>query len=350
MPSIVLGQEFPSLQAFKSALREWAIEKGFTPAIYDSDCHRVRAGCRSAPDCPFRVRANYHLKTESAQVTTCDDEHTCTAASGASQEIKRALVSSLKFLLEVVPQHITVTRETAPKTIVDIVKEKYGQDIALRQAQKVKKVLCPKPKHICARCGLTHSRSMSCNKARTFQPLRRAKTTTTNGANNLSQNDLGSDADMLQVLDQSIATYDVPVAHGPQPVYADVDRGLLTNPDDQVLQASDNLPVQATQEVPLMLEAQTQPTDISQFQVQQQTPEYPHMTGIGARPQGPSGPPEASNTPHPLTSVPPQLPRTPRDARLEAARLMQNAARLMQEAARLNAEAARLTASAANMG
>ena len=41
--------------------------------------------------------------------------------------------------------------------------------------------------------------------------------------------------------------------------------------------------------------------------------------------------------------------RSPQEVRMEAARLMQNAARLMQEAARLNAEAARLTASVANV-
>ena len=46
MPAIVQGQDFASLQDFKTALHEWAIEKGFTPAILDSDYHRVRAGCR----------------------------------------------------------------------------------------------------------------------------------------------------------------------------------------------------------------------------------------------------------------------------------------------------------------
>ena len=40
--------------------------------------------------------------------------------------------------------------------------------------------------------------------------------------------------------------------------------------------------------------------------------------------------------------------QTPQEARLEAARLMQQAANLMQEAARMNAEAARLTAYAAD--
>lgn len=46
MAPIVQGQHFPSLHEFKIALRQWAIETNFTPAIIDSDLHRVRAGCR----------------------------------------------------------------------------------------------------------------------------------------------------------------------------------------------------------------------------------------------------------------------------------------------------------------
>jgi hypothetical protein len=43
---IALGQRFDSLQEFKAALRNWAVEACFTPAILDSDSRRVRVGCR----------------------------------------------------------------------------------------------------------------------------------------------------------------------------------------------------------------------------------------------------------------------------------------------------------------
>ena len=46
MPPVILGQRFESLQAFKTALRSWAIDDSFNPSILDSDSRRVRAGCR----------------------------------------------------------------------------------------------------------------------------------------------------------------------------------------------------------------------------------------------------------------------------------------------------------------
>ena len=46
MPPLARGQVFKSLQEFKKALQEWALEANFTPAILDSDSHRVRVGCR----------------------------------------------------------------------------------------------------------------------------------------------------------------------------------------------------------------------------------------------------------------------------------------------------------------
>ena len=50
----------------------------------------------------------------------------------------------MKFLLEAVPRLLTVDHSTPTKAIIDAVKQKYGQEIALRQAQKVKSSLCPK--------------------------------------------------------------------------------------------------------------------------------------------------------------------------------------------------------------
>ena len=42
------------------------------------------------------------------------------------------------------PRLLHVDQSTPTKAIVDAVKQKYGQEIALRQAQKVKTYLCPK--------------------------------------------------------------------------------------------------------------------------------------------------------------------------------------------------------------
>ncbi|KAL9038994.1 MAG: hypothetical protein Q9180_002796 [Flavoplaca navasiana] len=141
MPPITTNQTFPSLLAFKAALRDWAIERNFTPHILDSDSHRVRAGCRTSPNCPFRIRCNWNEKRGTAKVTTCEDVHTCLSSTTQAlahqhQDIKRAETGRLKFLLEIVPQLLDVTVTTTTSAIIDAVEQRYGQRIPLRQAQK----------------------------------------------------------------------------------------------------------------------------------------------------------------------------------------------------------------------
>ena len=50
----------------------------------------------------------------------------------------------MRFLLNAVPQLLTVDQSTPTKDIVEAVKRKYGQEIAIRQAQKLKTQLCPR--------------------------------------------------------------------------------------------------------------------------------------------------------------------------------------------------------------
>ncbi|KAL8767738.1 MAG: hypothetical protein Q9209_005824 [Squamulea sp. 1 TL-2023] len=155
MPPITTDQTFSSLLEFKAALRDWAIERNFTPHILDSDSHRVRAGCRTSPNCPFRIRCNWNEKRRTARVTTCEDVHTCissTTETLAHQDIKRAETGRLKFLLEVVPSLLDVTVATTTSAIIDAVERRYGQRIPLRQAQKVKRALAGRIHGPCRYC------------------------------------------------------------------------------------------------------------------------------------------------------------------------------------------------------
>ena len=99
---------------------------------------RVRAGCRSSPDCPFRIRANFLEKRGYAKVTTCDDVHNCTSTSDhlVSQNIPRAETCKLKFLIGAVPNLLAVTKETTTGNIIEAVERKYGQKIALRMYRR----------------------------------------------------------------------------------------------------------------------------------------------------------------------------------------------------------------------
>ncbi|MCJ1383889.1 hypothetical protein MMC17_007003 [Xylographa soralifera] len=335
MPAIVQGQQFPSLPDFKHALHEWAIERGFTPAILDSDFHRVRAGCR--------IRANYYEKKGYAKVTTCDNVHTCTssAAQPASQDIKRAEASKLKFLVEAVPKHMTVTDDTSTKIIIEVVKEKYGQDIALRQAQKVKALLCPKSKETCERCGKAHARSVRCKRAHRSSAIQASRdhpsrVQPSEPSESIAM-DWQSQEDLLQSSDQPTSSTATPgIQQIGEVTTSVVDPRLPRSPISRIDQnAASHQILSTTQEPSLILQSHSQPLLPNGIQAQPQASTNPQRMPMGARVRA--------------LVTNPQPPRTPQETRLEAARLMQNAARLMQEAARLNAEAARLTASVANV-
>ncbi|MCJ1286590.1 hypothetical protein MMC26_005936 [Xylographa opegraphella] len=344
MPAIIQGQQFPSFQAFKQALHEWAIERGFTPAILDSDIHRVRAGCRSGVNCPFRIRANFYEKKGYAKVTTCVNVHSCTASSAqpASQDIKRAEASKLKFLVEAVPKHMTVTDDTSTKTIIEIVKNKYGQDIALRQAQKVKALLCPKSKETCERCDKVHTRSVRCK--RTSRSL--AKQVSRNHLSSVQALEAsGSIAmdwqpheDLPQSSDQPISSTVTAtgqqIEEGTTSIVVDPQLSRISVARTEASIASHPM-VATTLDPSMMLQSHPQPLISNGGQAPQQAGAHLQWAPLGARIR--------------TLVANPQPPRTPQEIRLEAARLMQNAARLMQEAARMNAEAARLTASVANV-
>ena len=342
MPPISQGQIFPTLQDFKNALRDWAIERNWTPHILDSDSHRVRAGCRSSSDCPFRIRANYSVKRGDAKVTTCDDNHTCepfraNAEVRSHQPIKRAETGKLKFLLEAVPKLMTVTLDTNILEIIAVVERKYGQKIPTRQAQKVKANLTDRVKGPCRHCHqLGHTRR-HCPQLQSPAP------------GPMSISNLEQDLSQFANEDGDDAAY----ADGGLELDHTAERGL-----DPVTYVGNHQPNGHTA---LFTQAHppqpSNPPDFSSIQAGDipMDPTLPNVIRRLSPREAPALPPpvpeqaamiqNAQPIPEPSPS---QINQTPQETRLEAAKLMQQAARLMQEAARLNSEAARLTASVAN--
>ena len=344
MPAIAEGQTFANLQEFKQALREWAIERNFTPHILDSDSHRVRAGCRTSPNCPFRIRANYNEKRNSAKVTTVDDNHTCVSTSEqpVSQNIKRAEPGKLKFLLGAVPKLINVDEKTKTETIIQAINNRYGQTISVRQAQKVKRALSQKVKGACRLCQQTGHGRKDC-------PQRQRSTHDGAVTGNLNLPD-----DLVAYAEGEMDDSSTDEERPRKPTHCSVcfqtghnrkncpekDRpdttqmGNSASPGDQQGPAPTALMSNGLQDrVPL------DPTLSNGF--------HPGMQRIQRRVQ-----PQGNFRPSIMEEVQPSVSdigpmRTPQATRLEAARLMQQAAKLMNEAARLNSEAARLTASVA---
>lgn len=349
MPAIVADQRFESLQHFKDALRDWAIEDNFTPHILDSDRQRVRAGCRSAPNCPFRIRVNYNAKLGCARVTNVDKKHTCAAGTGqlVPQNIKRAETAKVSFLIKAVPQLLEVTKETHVNRICEAVEQKYGQKIAPRQAQKVKRVLLARPCRECHQFG--HSRR-SCP-----QRSGQAGANEANGENANADND-SSDGGQLRTRPRCTLCF--VSGHNRQncPNIASIEQRAQQR--EQAIQNQLNaaayaptLPPGSVTEGTYTLEHQMDDGSSPAVTVNQngQAPSQP--LAAPARPFPPNrsidGGSGTANTPQPgqTPQVPNGVPH--QNPKMEAARLMQQASKLMQEAARLNFEAAKLTASAA---
>lgn len=339
MAAIVAGQIFPTLQAFKQALREWAIERNFTPHILDSDSHRVRAGCRSSPDCPFRIRANYTEKRGNAKVTTVEDVHNCVSTSDrlVSQTIKRPEVGKLKFLIEAVPKLINVDEEITVTSIQDVVEAKYGQKLPLRQAQKLKRILkAYKPKGPCRECRQMGHSKKTCPHVIAAAVHRHSPIELSDyegGEMQIEFNDDDHERGGHQ------CSRCLQPGHDHENCPDGVDASNMPNGSGSNYDQQGSL------------------NDFLNRQRQDETPIDPNLRNGHQRPNQGSSHSQATHpsnvhgqATHPsnVHQIQREPLKTPQDTRAEAARLMQQAARLMQEAAKLNFEAARLTASVAN--
>lgn len=344
MPAIEEGQIFATLGDFKQALRDWAIEKNFTPHILDSDSHRVRAGCRSSPDCPFRIRANYSEKRGNARVTTCDNVHNCVSTSEqlVSQTIKRPEAGKLKFLVEAVPKIIDMEEPITTTIIIAAVKRRYGQDLPLRQAQKVKRALGCKPHGPCRECRRMGHSKKTCP---TLYP---------NGippvfvGHELSQNNTADYDDSQMQIDSS--GDNEPESQDPCTLCFQLGHTRNHCPSVAAASAStDNAGM--THKRAGLLSQQPNGHASDEVAIDPNLRHGAQRVGPGTAQTQPSerGLQSMDAQPEHIPVPPPEQPsRTPQETRVEAARLMQQAARLMQEAAKLNFEAARLTASAAS--
>ncbi|KAL8685915.1 MAG: hypothetical protein Q9218_007467 [Villophora microphyllina] len=335
MPPITENQLFESLLDFKNALREWAIERNFTPHILDSDSHRVRAGCRSSPNCPFRIRCNWNEKRRIARVTTCENVHTCisTSDSVAHQNIKRAETGRLKFLVDTVPKLLDVTTTTTTTEIIDAVERKYGQRIPLRQSQKVKRALAGRIHGPCRYCRTGGHSKRNC-------PMRKERE-----AAGIMAVPTPAELGMDQYTYADDPNIDPSITNDNPAVPDDRRCSLCFQPGHH----RGNCPAETMgpndhpdgqQDYRNGLSAHQQP----EYPIPYDPVNHAEVYGTSTMVTPSRGPPIDQALLAPGSNERSQ-PRTPQEKQAEAARLMQQAAELMSEASRMNAEAARLTAS-----
>lgn len=275
-------------------------------------------------------------------MTTVDDVHTCSSSSGGlvSQHIKRAETCKLKFLAEALPKLMLIDQKTSTRNIIQVVKKTYGQEIALRQAQKVKAFLVTKSNN-CRTCSASHHPNKPCVQS-PRPPVEPLASICCSGTTPDSPSEDGVEEDQVVT---EITTR--------QPEQANQrDTTFVSNSSLVIPSKRSKLPPILRSNLPLPPLSNTAREQINNIVIDPKL-STSHQVAPSSVPNMHSEllrtvlrPSVASRSTAPNTN---QLAaKTSQEIRMEAAKLMQNAARLMQEAARMNAEAARLTASVAS--
>ena len=250
------------------------------------------------------------------------------------QNIKRAETGRLKFLVEAVPQLLDVSTETTTTAIIEAVERRYGQRIPLRQAQKVKRELAGRIHGPCRYCrAVGHSkRNCSVRKEREAAgtmgpPPRRVEMEVE------PQYDYGGDStlDPQLAAEEQHASPRCPICFQPG--------HTRTNcPSDSIASNDGPSPDYSNGESSQQPAAYTIPYSHVD-NLNHHSDIYGTSTHQTPRPSRPHH--ATIPTDQYLTD---STPRTPKEIRTEASKLMQQAAKLMSEAAAMQAEAARLTA------
>lgn len=140
---LLVGQRFSSLEEFKSAIRSISVRQHWDLRVVRSNKKSVVLGCRSSPNCYFRVvcRANKNA----TYITSLQDTHSCrqnVAMTGPTPA--RSEASHVRFLLNEIPKIFDMKSRIKGQDVVDAVKRKHGYDISMRQAQRALTKLQPR--------------------------------------------------------------------------------------------------------------------------------------------------------------------------------------------------------------
>ena len=136
---IFTGQTFASFEFLKHALQEWSIIEKFSTRVAHKDKQRVDYRCHTykeqnkqqnntgssseSSSCPFRVYATKQKDSDNVEVRIVETEHTCLGVRAP----KRDAANSQEWLIRVVPKLLTVSKDTTPHQIIDVVRHAHGQ-------------------------------------------------------------------------------------------------------------------------------------------------------------------------------------------------------------------------------
>ncbi|GMH03061.1 hypothetical protein Nepgr_004900 [Nepenthes gracilis] len=128
----VVGQEFPDVKAFRSALKEAAIAQHFELRIIKSDLIRYVAKCASE-SCPWRIRAVKLPNSPIFTIRSLETTHTCgqNAQNGHHQ-------ASVDWIVSFIGERLRDNINYKPKDILQDIHQQYGITIPYKQAWRAK--------------------------------------------------------------------------------------------------------------------------------------------------------------------------------------------------------------------
>ncbi|KAJ5232802.1 Transposase MuDR plant [Penicillium chermesinum] len=130
-----VDQRFVSLEEFKSVIRSISVRQHWELRVIRSNKKSVVIGCRSSPNCFFRVvcRSNKNA----TYITSLQDSHSChRSGDSPTRTPARSEASHVRFLLSEIPKLFDMKSRIRSQDVVDAVKRYHGYDISSRQAQR----------------------------------------------------------------------------------------------------------------------------------------------------------------------------------------------------------------------
>lgn len=142
------GSTYPDFEALRFAVNSWALRDKFLTRIHKKDQTRAIYQCRHfAQGCPWKLRATINKDTGVLTVSSVIPEHTCSRdvyedADGKPKYAKRGVQYTQRWVKDAIQRaNFTVTMDTEPRQIVELIRERFGEDISERLAAKSKQSL-----------------------------------------------------------------------------------------------------------------------------------------------------------------------------------------------------------------
>lgn len=130
--TFVVGQEFPDVKAFRTAIKEAAIAQHFELRIIKSDLIRYFAKC-ATDGCPWRIRAVKLPNAPTFTIRSLEGTHTCgrNAQNGHHQ-------ASVDWIVSFIEERLRDNINYKPKDILHDIQKQYGITIPYKQAWRAK--------------------------------------------------------------------------------------------------------------------------------------------------------------------------------------------------------------------